>query len=705
MPPVSWAKEPGVRIEFGAGDPSGTTAFGDPFAIAFSNGIRREYRLFYTAVRAGGQDIVSATSLDGVNWAKEPGLRISSAGIGVQQASAPSILPVGNGFYRMFFTTWSPGVPFELRSALSSDGLNWTQEGVRISGARGAVVLPAILGGYRAYYFADIVPDNTPRNIVSAFSADTITWVPEAGVRVSGARGLGARRLEDGSMCILYTLTWDEVYTARSGDGLNFSLDPGVRMVPGNHPTSTQESGSILTTSGALQMPDGKVRVFYSGSSTDPLVSSRIFSAVAGVRPAADEVTSLRAQPWQKEAGVRLAVDAGDPPGTTSVEMPYVFAFADGVLRMYYGAYPVGDIMSATSSDGIHWTKEAGPRIRAIDFGVPLDAPCVVQVNPALWRMYCGRDLVVSAVSADGIAWSAEPGVRLFERRARVIDRGDGVLRMYFWRAFANANGPANCIGSAISTDGGLSWSYESGDRVSNTRHFAIAQLQDGSVVLAHDTLDGASIKTSRSTDGLNFTLDPSVRMVPGTHPDSPLESGQVAVSSFLQNYNGTLRAYYSGSPSLDLNNPGYVFSAIADIGSITRDRGNITSLAGGVKRYCLRGEANKEYVVRGSLSGLSNQPPELCRETLLEDDYYRTTLFNGDPLMSGSQGWFGPTGIEEGVYRVPPGFFPAGQGIWHALHILSCPPPPPPPPLSGKVVKSGGVAANGSSPIRLTVK
>jgi hypothetical protein len=85
----------------------------------------------------------------------------------------------------------------------------------------------------------------------------------------------------------------------------------------------------------------------------------------------------------------------------------------EGKYRMYFGIEPEvarGElsILSAISSDGISWDKEAGVRVEDAVF------PDVVRLPDGRFRMYFQRGgVIVSAVSEDGIAWAEEPGVRI----------------------------------------------------------------------------------------------------------------------------------------------------------------------------------------------------------------------------------------------------------------------------------------------------
>ena len=124
-PPTPWVKEAGVRLNLDGLDPAGTTGLNSPFVLRLPD---RSWRMYYSTSET---HIASARSFDGLAWVKE-GTRISAASLGAQNVGLPTVVRVGSS-YRMYFRTWSPGVTFRMHSSLSSDGLNWTYEGIRLS--------------------------------------------------------------------------------------------------------------------------------------------------------------------------------------------------------------------------------------------------------------------------------------------------------------------------------------------------------------------------------------------------------------------------------------------------------------------------------------------------------------------------------------------------------------------------------------------
>lgn len=95
-----------------------------------------------------------------------------------------------------------------------------------------------------------------------------------------------------------------------------------------------------------------------------------------------------------------------------------VVDLGDGKFRMYYSAEPevLGnklEIFSATSTDGINWTKEVGIRKTFATF------PDVVKLPDGRWRLYFqNMGVIKSAISSDGLNWTDETGVRVNQKEA-----------------------------------------------------------------------------------------------------------------------------------------------------------------------------------------------------------------------------------------------------------------------------------------------
>ena len=163
--------------------------------------------------------ILSATSIDGVTWKPEGGVRLSpqQGGAGDFRVVSSEVVPVLGecGRLRMYFEC-CPGTQSQsnsIRSGVSNDGLNWTVEpGERIALKDGNV------------------------------SASRIAFIDNGRCRLyCNERGRG-------------------IISAVSDDGLEFKLEPGIRVAPDSpHDRLTCFAPEIL------RLVDGSYRMYYAG--------------------------------------------------------------------------------------------------------------------------------------------------------------------------------------------------------------------------------------------------------------------------------------------------------------------------------------------------------------------------------------------------------------------------------------------------------
>ena len=170
----SWEKDSGSRITDGS----------VPFVHRLKDG---KVRLYYCS----SNQIVSAISGDGLTFTKEQGVRISP-GTGFESIVCdPTIVDLQDGKMRMYYKgadtmMGGPGNSIhKIYSAVSSDGLNFQKEGLRIdsetSGDSGwasvpdAIILPD--GRVRLYY---VTAGNMQHGIGSAISDDGLNFVKES---------------------------------------------------------------------------------------------------------------------------------------------------------------------------------------------------------------------------------------------------------------------------------------------------------------------------------------------------------------------------------------------------------------------------------------------------------------------------------------------------------------------------------------------
>ena len=188
----SWEKDSGSRIVDGS----------VPFIHKLSDG---KSRLYYCK----DNGILSAVSSDGLTFAKEQGTRISP-GTGFEvQVCDPTIVDLPSGKMRMYYkgaNSLKPGPGqsvHKIYSAISSDGLTFQKEGLRIDSETSgdndwasvpdAIMLPD--GRVRLYY---VTAAEMEHGIGSAISSDGLNFVKEAGIRVPKLVDPALVRIGDG---------------------------------------------------------------------------------------------------------------------------------------------------------------------------------------------------------------------------------------------------------------------------------------------------------------------------------------------------------------------------------------------------------------------------------------------------------------------------------------------------------------------------
>ena len=283
---------------------------------------------------AGG---VNATEL----WVKDPGVRIDRGGdYDNTYAITPEVIELSDGSYRMYY---GGGNPARILSAVSTDGITWTKEGIRLSPGGNLddtmgspVVVKLEDGTYRMYYVgASRKIGGYHQRTLSAISGDGLTWTKEPGIRIDVggpydshyANGCSIVRLQDGRYRMYYHgdaySAGSYILSAVSNDGINFVKEPGIRV------------GGNVGCSDVIRLPDNTYKMYFS--------RKEIHAAVS-----ADGLN------WVETDNVLSLGGPGDYD-EHALGHPDFYAFPDGTKRIYYVAIPRWSIMSATlveDSDG-----------------------------------------------------------------------------------------------------------------------------------------------------------------------------------------------------------------------------------------------------------------------------------------------------------------------------------------------------------------
>lgn len=164
---LTWTKEEGTRFfDYGDGKP-GEIFTSVPDIVRLSD---NRLRLYYTR---GASSAVAISSDEGLTWTKEKNLDLKGIAVDLD------LVELDDGTYKLFYTTfeseWGVGEQF-MMSASSVDGLNFViDSGKRLEPANegGLITDPDVIkvgGGYRMYYGEFSSPAVMESNILSAFS-------------------------------------------------------------------------------------------------------------------------------------------------------------------------------------------------------------------------------------------------------------------------------------------------------------------------------------------------------------------------------------------------------------------------------------------------------------------------------------------------------------------------------------------------------
>ena len=248
---ISWQKDNGARVEGGS----------VPYVHKLKDG---KVRLYY----CGNGGILSAISQDGLTFTKEQGVRVT-AGTGSElQVCDPTIVDLPDGKMRMYYkgaSSMNPGPGqsvHKIFSAISTDGLTFTKEGLRIdsetNGDNGWASVPDAIalpdGRVRMYY---VTAANMEHGIGSAISSDGLNFVKEEGIRIPNL--VDPALVKIGDKYLLFAASIDErlatvpkgIYYLESSDGLEFG-----------EPVAVFQEDNVYDPS-VLKIDENTIRVFY----------------------------------------------------------------------------------------------------------------------------------------------------------------------------------------------------------------------------------------------------------------------------------------------------------------------------------------------------------------------------------------------------------------------------------------------------------
>lgn len=284
--------------------------------------------------------ILSAQSTDGKTWKRDRGVRIDvEVSHGAHMVYHCWVLPLEKGTYRMYFhgsTQNGKAWTGSIYSAHSIDGLAWDHEdGCRIKGgvtpdmrhARSPSVLRLEDGRLRMYYAR--IGDNGVGAIFSAISLNGLDWTDEDDARLCREAMRGVDTIHDCSAVVfedgvrLYFSVTEKgtthIRSAFSSDGINFLMDEGIRIesgVPGRMVAANNPH--------VVAMPNG-LTMFFRGADRLAL-DNTLYSA-----------NSQDGLHWETSSMVLSPrMDRFERHG---LGFPHMAHMHDGSFRLYYTAY------------------------------------------------------------------------------------------------------------------------------------------------------------------------------------------------------------------------------------------------------------------------------------------------------------------------------------------------------------------------------
>lgn len=315
-------------------------------------GVYNNLRMYYLPAvssaaphASSGTAILSATSVDGVTWVKEAGVRVDTNTVPSVSASSitgAALQPLTGGGFRMLYSIVSTTGAFRIHSATSADGLAWANEaGAAVDGASTTYVgVPRLVvlnsGDWRMYYTRDFDggDDLSHRRIFTALSSDQgATWGPSSVVLSTTAYESGAAKLTDGRIRLFYTQpqggasSATVILSALSSDalGTSFTAEDGMRI-------STPAATGALAFPVPIRSTDSfRWRLYYS--------FYEAFNSTGDIRSAltgAPDPVSSNPSTILRSAGPPSVVLSGEifsPGATASISKGGVTILGTGVTR------------------------------------------------------------------------------------------------------------------------------------------------------------------------------------------------------------------------------------------------------------------------------------------------------------------------------------------------------------------------------------
>lgn len=243
-------------------------------------------------------EVYAATSNDGLKFDVLSGPFFKNASVpDVLELSKDSLAGEAGTLF-LYFVDFSdvkgPGTE-TISVATSTDGINWSErKPIALLGKRnkGAPVDPSVVelpdGKIRLYFFGSEMTSGDPAHqegdhkIYSAISTDGINFEVEEGIRFQAPRITDPEVLRVGDEWLMFLSGGRETLLARSDDCIIFRLDERFNLQIGGVP-------------GAVEVPDGKVRIFACGNG----IVSAVFDPKTNEPPTLDLGMRIEGRPGE----------------------------------------------------------------------------------------------------------------------------------------------------------------------------------------------------------------------------------------------------------------------------------------------------------------------------------------------------------------------------------------------------------------------
>jgi hypothetical protein len=275
----------------------GATQVADVTGVRLADGRVR----LYAWVSPGGIRSAVSTDASGTSFVAEPGLRITWAPGGQTRAYV-----LDDGRVRLFYLDGG-----NIKSAVSSDGLTFVDEGVRISSAAagfepGGLSVVKVGAGYRGYFSVLERPGVREERIArTATSPDMLTWT--VGPYVAGSSGSikdGASHpfaVSDGTTIALYYNgdrgSFYGALRSTSTDGVTFASERTILSGAGDPQLVPVAGGKTLLYYGATI--NGSFGIAVAGTTADVVTGEGTPTTKPATKPAKKPVK--KKQPKKKK--------------------------------------------------------------------------------------------------------------------------------------------------------------------------------------------------------------------------------------------------------------------------------------------------------------------------------------------------------------------------------------------------------------------